>query len=184
MKPWAAAIALLLILRYTGALSGLSVLTQSALLKSGLMDAQPTAEVVKKDFDYNFTVRDMQGQVVDMKQFKGKAIFLNLWATWCGPCRAEMPSIQNLYERTKGDKIVFIMLSLDRPQDGGKVVKYIGDKQFTFPVYVPNGELPATMQVSSIPTTFVVNPQGKIVSKKVGTANYDTPEFQSFLETL
>ena len=119
-----------------------------------------------------------------MNQFKGKTIFLNLWATWCGPCRIEMPSIQKLYDKVDHDKIAFVMLSLDRAEDKEKVEKFVTDKKHNFPVYRPAGALPELLNVPSIPTTFVITPDGKVASKKVGTANYDTEEFKKFLEDL
>ncbi len=184
VKPWGIIITLFLLLRYTGALSGISFLTGSALLKSGIMDVQPEAPLVAKKFNYNFTIRDLNGKVVDVNEFKGKTIFLNIWATWCGPCRVEMPSIQSLYRQIDPDNIRFVMLSVDRKEDFEKVKNFVSDKNYTFPVYTPSGSLPDQLQVRSIPTTFVINPEGKIVSHETGAANYDTPAFKEFLETL
>lgn len=184
VRPWGIIITLFLLLRYTGALSGISFLTGSALLKSGIMDVQPEAPLVAKKFDYNFTIRDLNGNVVDVNEFKGKTIFLNIWATWCGPCRVEMPSIQSLYSQIDQDNIRFVMLSVDRQEDFEKVKNFVSDKNYTFPVYTPSGTLPDQLQVRSIPTTFVINPEGKIVSHETGAANYDTPSFKDFLETL
>jgi hypothetical protein len=76
------------------------------------------------------------------------------------------------------------MLSLDRAEDTQKVAQYIKDKGNTFPVYIPTGYLPEQLNVPSIPTTFVISPQGKVVSRKVGTANYDTNDFKEFLEKM
>jgi len=184
VRPWGIIITLFLLLRYTGALSGISFLTGSALLKSGIMDVQPEAPLVAKKFNYNFTITDLNGKVVDVNEFKGKTIFLNIWATWCGPCRVEMPSIQSLYSQIDQDNIWFVMLSVDRKEDFEKVKNFVSDKNYTFPVYTPSGSLPDQLQVRSIPTTFVINPEGKIVSHETGAANYDTPSFKEFLETL
>ncbi|WP_333819569.1 TlpA family protein disulfide reductase [Ohtaekwangia sp.] len=184
VRPWITVIAVVAILRYTGLLAGISVAANSALMKTGLLDASPTATEPAKDFDFNFTVKDLSNNTIDFKQFKGKTIFLNLWATWCGPCRAEMPSIQKLYEQVDHSKVVFVMLSLDRAEDTQKVSQYIKDKGHTFPVYIPTGYLPEQLNVPSIPTTFVISPQGKVVSRKVGTANYDTSDFKEFLEKM
>lgn len=175
---------LVLILRATGLLSGLSYLAQSALLHTGLINA--SAEVEKEDqpFDYNFQIKDLEGKVIAMEQFKGKVIFLNLWATWCGPCRVEMPSIQELYNSVDQENIVFVMLSLDNEEHHGKIVSYVNTKDFTFPVYQPSGYLPRQLQVPSIPTTFIIGKDGKIKSKKVGTANYNTDKFKTFLRQL
>jgi thiol-disulfide isomerase/thioredoxin len=183
-KSWVIFIAVVLVLRYTGILSGISIATGRALMKTGVMDASVEEPAVAKKFNYNFTIRDMNGNVTDVNDFKGKTIFLNLWATWCGPCRMEMPSIQNLYNQVDKEKIVFIMLSLDKPGDADKVKGYIKDKEFTFPVYVPASILPNQLQVGMIPSTFVINPEGKVVTSERGAANYDTPEFKEMLEKL
>lgn len=184
LKPWAIFIALFLILRYSGALSGISFLTGTALMQTGVMDANPEEPAVAKKFNYNFSIKDLNGTVIDVHQFKGKTIFLNIWATWCGPCRMEMPSIQKLYSQVDNDKILFVMLSVDRSEDLDKVKNFINDKEYTFPVYTPASTLPSQLQVSIIPSTFVISPDGKIVSSESGAANYDTPEFKAFLEAF
>ena len=185
LKPWLSAIAILLILRYTGMLSGISSAAGSAWMKTGAMDFAPEETAKKSDFDYNFTIQDFQGKKIDFNAYKGKVIFINLWATWCGPCRMEMPSIQNLYNTVgTNEKIAFVMLSLDRPETHDKVVKFVSDKQYSFPVFAPAGNLPRQLQVSTIPTTFIISPDGKIASKKVGAANYDNDKFRNFLEGL
>lgn len=184
VKSWVIFVAVLLVLRYTGALSGISVLTGRALMETGIMDVNLEEPAVAKKFNYNFTIKDLNGNVLDVKDLKGKTIFLNLWATWCGPCRMEMPSIQNLYNQVDKEKIMFIMLSIDRQSDIEKIRSYIKDKEYTFPVYTPASLLPNQLQVGMIPSTFVVDSTGRIVASEKGAANYDTPEFKAFLEKL
>lgn len=185
LKPWLVTIAFVLILRMTGALSGISYYTQSAVMQTGLMDAESEADVVKpEDFNYGFTIKNLEGEIVNMETFKGKVVFLNLWATWCGPCRVEMPSIEALYNSVDKDKVAFVMLSLDKTENFRKVVKYVGDKEFTFPVYVVDKGLTTQLNVPSIPTTFIIGKDGKIKRKEVGAANYDTPKFKQFIESL
>jgi thiol-disulfide isomerase/thioredoxin len=184
IKSWFIFVAVLLVLRYTGALSGISVLTGRALMKTGIMDVSTEEPAVAKKFNYNFTIKDLNGNVLDVKDLKGRTIFLNLWATWCGPCRMEMPSIQNLYNQVDKEKIMFIMLSIDRASDIEKIRSYIKDKEYTFPVYTPASLLPNQLQVGMIPSTFVVDSAGRIVASEKGAANYDTPEFKAFLEKL
>lgn len=185
LKPWLVTIAFVLILRYTGALSGISYVTQSAVMETGFMDASVDADVAKPEtFNYNFTMKDLKGNTIHAEELKGKVVFLNLWATWCGPCRVEMPSIEALYNSVEKDKVVFVMLSLDTPQNFSKVGKYIEDKGFSFPVYVVDQGLTKQLQVPSIPTTFIVGKDGLIKRKEVGAANYDTPKFKQFLTSL
>jgi peroxiredoxin len=95
-----------------------------------------------------------------------------------------MASIQKLYVDARGDSIVFVILSLDKDRDKEKVVKYIKDKEFTFPVYLPSGYLSEQLNVPSIPTTFVIGKDGKIAAKEVGATNFNTPKFKKFLQKL
>jgi len=182
LRPWLTFAAIFLILKYTGVLSNISVYTSTALMKTGALDVSTDNHPSEEQFNYNFTVKDLEGNTVDFNQFKGKTVFLNLWATWCGPCRAEMPSIQSLYEKVNKDKVVFVML--DWFEDAKKTSKYIDGKKFTFPVYLVNNDVPEQLNVSSIPTTFVISPSGEIATKKTGTTNYDTEKFKNFLEEL
>ena len=184
IKPWAIVVAVFLILRYTGALSGISFFTNKALLETGALNASTQELATEETFDYNFKLTTLSGDVVDFTSFKGKTIFINLWATWCGPCRAEMSSIQELYDQIDRNKVVFVMLSLDAPTHTKKVEAFIKDKHYTFPIYRPYGELSEGLNVTSIPTTLVISPAGKVVTRKVGTANYGTSKFKKFLEEL
>jgi thiol-disulfide isomerase/thioredoxin len=184
VKPWLTVIAFFVILRYTGVFSGVSQVTQSALMKMGFLNAVPNTPAVIKNFNYNFTMKDLHGKTVNGSDFKNKTLFINLWATWCGPCRSEMSSIHSLYQKVNHDKVAFIMLSIDDPNHDQKVSKYISDNNYTFPVYRPIDGLPYQLQVTTIPTTFIVSPEGKIVSKKVGAASYDNEEFLQYLENL
>jgi thiol-disulfide isomerase/thioredoxin len=184
LRPWLLMLCLFMVLRYTGILAGVSHVTSSLLLRTGVMNANIEPPAVVKSFNYNFKIKDLNGSVIDFKDFKGKTIFLNVWATWCGPCRVEMPSIQKLYNKVDKDKIVFIMLAVDEHKDFEKVVNYVKEKEFSFPVYVPHEYLPDQLMVRTIPTTFVISADGKIASQETGAANYDTDEFKTFLEGL
>ncbi|MDQ3395856.1 MAG: TlpA family protein disulfide reductase [Bacteroidota bacterium] len=130
----------------------------------------------------DFQMKSLNGVSLNMESLYGKTVFLNLWATWCPPCIAEMPNIQQLYNQVHSEDIVFLMLSLDN--DLEKPKKFIEKKGYTFPVYLPEGTLHSDFQTNAIPTTFVISPKGKIVSKQEGMANYNTKEFKEFLLNL
>lgn len=183
-KPVLIAGALILTLRLTGMMGAVTYAAQWTVLQTGLRDADDEQDEDAPDFDYNFTIKDLEGNHFSFDQFKGKVIFLNLWATWCGPCRAEMPGIQGLYEKVSNDKIVFVMLSIDNDRDIRKVANYLAAKNFTFKAYLPTGYLPEQLQVPSIPTTFIIDPNGKVVKKEVGTTEYNTSKFLKLLESL
>ncbi|WP_210490387.1 TlpA family protein disulfide reductase [Rufibacter aurantiacus] len=142
-------------------------------------DLSPTSQMAGAGFQ----LTTLDGKVVSFESLKGKVVFLNIWATWCPPCVAEMPSIQSLYEKVGSDKIAFVMLSVD--QAGlPKVQKHIQKKGYTFPVFLPASPLPQEFDSPSIPSTFILSPEGKIVSKQIGMAEYDTQEMRDFLVKL
>jgi thiol-disulfide isomerase/thioredoxin len=183
LKTGLTLVILLVVLNYTGLIGSISSATQSAILKTGLLDAE--VDVSRTEiFNYDFTIKDLAGNKFSFGQYKGRVVFVNLWATWCGPCRAEMAGIQKLYSSIASDSISFVMLSLDRDTDQEKVVKYVNTKGFTFPVYLPSGRLTEQLSVPSIPTTFVIGKDGRIVAKEVGTTNFNTDKFRKFLRQL
>ena len=181
-KPlaWVAVVAILYV---TGALQYASSLAQGVVLRSGFVNASTTSSS-SDVFNYNFTIKDLEGKKIEFKDFKGKVLFINLWATWCGPCRSEMPSIQELYNDVDKEKIIFVMLSLDNEEHLERVKQFISYKSFTFPVYMPSGYLTNQFQVPTIPTTFVVAKDGTIALKEIGMKNYNTSKFKKYLEQL
>ncbi len=181
LKSWGFIATIFLTLYLTGLHTEVAAFAQRVILYTGIINPDtelPEAE--KVDVDYNFQLQDLEGKTINLEEFKGKVIFLNLWATWCPPCVAEMPSIQSLYEKMDNDNVVFVMLSMDDNPE--KARKFIKRKGFTFPVYMAASRVPDAFRSPSIPTTMVISPEGKIVSKKVGMANYDKKSFIKFLE--
>ena len=132
----------------------------------------------------DFLLQDLQGNTVKFSSLRNKVIFLNIWATWCPPCVAEMPGIQSLYDKVKGNKnIAFVMLSVD--QNGmEKVKKFVAKKGYTFPVYLPASGVPAIFETRSIPATFILAKDGKVAVRHDGMANYDTKEVKEYMENL
>jgi thiol-disulfide isomerase/thioredoxin len=182
LKPLAWSV-LIFVLYFSGALQQLASFAQTAVIKSGLVNAS-TIPNSKTPFNYNFAIKDLEGKKVEFKDFQGKVIFLNLWATWCPPCRSEMPAIQKLYEHIDKEKVIFVMLSLDKDTHLEKVKAFVSSRSFTFPVYLPSDYLVDQLQVPSIPTTFVITKEGIIDLKEVGMKNYNTNKFQKYLEGL
>jgi len=170
----------------TGAHTEVAGFTQRMVLATGIIT--PDMEIPedeKKLADYDFSLYTMNDENFDFQNLKGKVVFMNFWASWCAPCIAEMPNIQNLYDDYKdNENVVFVMISLDRDVD--KAEKFIAKKDFTLPFYKPNMStgIPRMYNSPSIPTTFVINRKGYVDTKKVGMANYDTKKFRKYLEKL
>ena len=172
------------ILYFTGLHTEVLGFAQRMVLATGIMNS-PSIELEEKDrADYNFSLLNANGEVVDFNQYKGKVVFVNLWATWCGPCVAEMPGIQSLYEDFSDiSEVEFVMISLD--EDFEKAKKFASRKDLSFPIfYTINRQLPNVYRSGSIPKTFVISKDGKISQKKVGMANYNTKSFRKFLTKL
>ena len=157
---------------------------QSLVLSTGLV--KPKIELASKDnqnFNYTGSFVNPQGETIDLAGYEGKTLFINLWATWCPPCRAEMPHISELYKKVGNkENIEFLMIALDK--DFEKSKNFINGKGFSFPVLHANKGLNPVLQSQSIPTTLVISPEGKIVFYQEGMSNFNTKEFEDFLLNL
>jgi thiol-disulfide isomerase/thioredoxin len=131
----------------------------------------------------SFQFRDAAGNTGSTADLKGKVVLINFWATWCPPCRAEMPSLQSLYSKLKNDdRIVFLFLNED--DDSSKVKPYLESNRFTMPVTARTGHLPSEIFNGTLPTTVILNKEGRIVFRHEGLAAYDNPEFIAQLKAL
>lgn len=131
--------------------------------------------------DYSFTFYDLDGNKVKLSQFKGKVIFLNFWATWCGPCIKELPNIKNLWEDYK-DEVVFLLISNEKPD---RIKRFEKDKNTGLPFYYYNsGDIPDVYKHSLIPTTFILSKNGKIVKKTSGSEPWDNDPNRQLIENL
>jgi thiol-disulfide isomerase/thioredoxin len=181
---WGIIIFVMAFLYYTGLYSEVIGGIQRVVLLTGIMQPEINIPInEQQNADYNLNLIQFNNSELNLEDLKGKVIFLNFWASWCPPCRAEMPTIQSLYNKMKNKKdIIFIMVSLDN--DAAKAKTFIKDKEFTFPVYFLNGYLPKIYDSGTIPSTYVISKEGKIVSKEVGMADYNTDKFINFLNNL
>ena len=132
----------------------------------------------------DFSLTDLNGKWVEIKQLKGKVIFLNFWATWCGPCKEEMPSLEVLHRQFKEKNFVLLTISVD--YEGIKPVQeFINKHQYTFPVLLdPKGETLDLFEVKGIPTTFLIDKKGKMVGKAIGPRDWKSVEVVFLLNFL
>ena len=131
----------------------------------------------------NLSFTDSAGKTTSITSLKGKVVFINFWASWCPPCRAEMPSIYNLYLKfNKDNRMAFVFLNED--DDGAKALSFIHKNNFRIPLTKTIGNIPLEIFSGTLPTTIVLNKEGKIVYKREGMAGYDTEEFISGLKNL
>jgi len=126
---------------------------------------------------------DADGKEINLSERKGKLLFINFWATWCPPCRAEMPSINSLYNKVKDNKdIEFYMVDVDSKTE--RSMQFMAQKNFDLPVHSPASFLPPEIFDGNLPTTVVISPDGKVVYHHIGVADYDNPDFLKFLNSF
>jgi thiol-disulfide isomerase/thioredoxin len=155
---------------------------QGLVLKTGLIKPKMSTEEPISKADYNFRVIDQDGTLFVGDDLKGKTVFINLWATWCPPCVAEMPDINRLYNEVASDDIVFLMISQD--EDFEKAKTFIKKKGYDFTIHQFASAPPSSLYSKIIPTTFVLSPDGNIVVRKEGMAKYNSKSFREFLKSL
>ncbi len=116
----------------------------------------------------DFSLPDLQGEKVDFSDFEGKVVLVDFWATWCGPCKLEIPHLVDLYEQYKDRDFVVLGIALDRP--GAEIVEpFVRENNVTYPVVIGNPEIAfAFGGLTAIPTAFLVDRSGRIVKKYVG----------------
>jgi len=116
----------------------------------------------------NFKLNTSDGKAVDLSKLKGKVVVVNFWATWCGPCRSEIPGMMQVYDQYKSKGLEIVGISLDR--DGWKVVNpYVQKTKINYPIVIGDGAVvEAYGGIEAIPTTFIVDRKGNIAAKHVG----------------
>ncbi|WP_366183725.1 TlpA disulfide reductase family protein [Flavobacterium ovatum] len=132
----------------------------------------------KKLSSYEWQLMDASGKTVSLKDYKGKIIFINFWATWCPPCIAEMPSMQKLYDDYQ-NKIVFLFVTND---DFTKTNAFLTKQNLNLPIYKAAGNPPLELESSTIPATYVIDAHGNIVLAKIGTADWNSDSFRKELD--
>jgi thiol-disulfide isomerase/thioredoxin len=148
-------------------------------------DAAADAKAAGKRAPLDFTLKDMNGVDVKLASFKGKPIVVNFWATWCGPCRAEIPSLVELQKRygEEGKDVVILGISVDDPIE--KLKPYASQMKMNYPVLVGNGRddvQDAFGPLWGIPVTVFIDREGRIAKKHSGIASKE--QFEQEIKAL
>jgi thiol-disulfide isomerase/thioredoxin len=124
----------------------------------------------------NFVLTTSSGDQIELQKLSGKVVVVNFWATWCGPCRAEIPGMVEVYEKYKGKGLEIVGISLD--QSGWRVITpFVEQMKITYPVVWDRGEVAqAYGGIQGIPTTFIVDRKGNVVKRHVGYLSKDAFE--------
>ncbi len=113
---------------------------------------------------------NMNDQQEHLEIGNGKPVLINLWATWCGPCVAEMPSLNKLHEKYKG-KVDFALIS---SEENDVLKNFIKKNEYTFPIYHLGQALPVALESNQLPTTYIIGSDGKILMSETGAKNWNS----------
>jgi thiol-disulfide isomerase/thioredoxin len=130
--------------------------------------------------DLKWALVDSKGKAVELASLNDKPLIVNYWATWCPPCIAEMPAFQSLYNDYK-DKVNFVFLTTDEKK---LVDEFISKKEYTLPVYYQVSQAPPKLRTSSLPTTYLIDQNGKILIDEVGASDWNGKRMRDLLDKL
>ena len=154
-------------------------LSDAAEYLEALSIMPPTNEIEALDF----TVESLGGEKESLNDYRGKVVFLNFWATWCGPCKAEVGDIQALSETLKDEDFMVMALSIQEQKK--RVSKFMKSNDIDFPVYLDSdGAVAAMYGVTGIPTTYIIAPDGRVVGRAVGPRDWGGKESVELMRSL
>lgn len=176
-KPFASFVcaALLLVLLEAGA----------ALLLFGSLGAAgdgPELPPMSRLGDLQGSFVDLHGREYTFSDLRGKVVLVNLWATWCPPCRAEMPFLQNLWEKFRDDDRVRVLCI--SPEDPEDLQKDPLAQSLAMPLYAFIAPIPPELEAEKLPTTYIFDREGRVVFGHTGMARWDAPEIVAYMEAL
>lgn len=130
--------------------------------------------------NYHWPMLDLNKNQINFSSSKNNVTIINMWATWCPPCVAEMPSFQKLYN-DYGDKVDFYFIT---SEEVNRIEKFMDKHQYNLPVYLQTHEAPEKLESRLLPTTFVISKSGEIVINETGSADWNSKKTRSLLDRL
>ena len=140
-----------------------------------------------------FAVADLDGDIVRLSDHRGHVVMVSIWATWCGPCRYEMPSMERLYNEFADEGLEILAVSIDAEagtfdlfgRPGGDIQAFADSLGLTFPLlHDPSGGIQQVYQTTGVPETFLVGRDGIIYKKVAGGTEWDAPDHQELIRRL
>ena len=151
---------------------------RSLCTKIGIQSARHATKIP------NFCLEGLNGEKVKLSALVGNVIFLNLWTTWCGPCKDEMPSMEELYEHYKQRDFVLLTISLDEGSPE-PTRKFIQKNLYRFPVLLdPAGKTLDLFNINRIPATVIIDKKGRIIGRAIGPRDWSKPEVFSLIDQM
>lgn len=137
--------------------------------------AQTLTPVEARPLAPDFTLRDADGEIYRLSALRGQPVIVNFWATWCPPCREEMPSMQRAWESLQSQGVMLLAINVGENAD--TIFQFTGNTQLDFPILLDeDGTTSGAWPMKGLPTTFVIDPQGRIVYSAIGGREWDDPK--------
>jgi thiol-disulfide isomerase/thioredoxin len=131
----------------------------------------------------NFTLKDLDGETFELASTKGHWVFLHFWASWCGPCRKEMPSIQKLANALEDEDFQIVMINT--AEDADTIFTFLAEINVDLDSLMDtDGQVTESWQPRGLPATFLINPEGKVRFQAIGGREWNQPEYVNFLMQL
>jgi cytochrome c biogenesis protein CcmG/thiol:disulfide interchange protein DsbE len=125
----------------------------------------------------DFSLPDLQGKKQQLSDYRGKVVFLNFWATWCKPCKEEMPSMQVLWENLKKEDFVMLAVSMDRVTTTKDIPPFVENLKLTFPIFTDSwGQTDKRYKLMGVPETYIIDQGGVLREKVIGPRDWTRPE--------
>lgn len=160
---------------------GLSFLLYFAL--RGGIEEEPKGPAVEGEAAPSVSFKDRFGSQFSLSDFRGKVVLINFWATWCPPCRDEMPSMESLQRQMDQSQFAILALTVDDSWDA--VNQFMTQNGFTIPVYSDFNRRIATLYgTSKFPETYILDKQGKVAMKVIGPTDWTAPDMVTYLRKL
>jgi thiol-disulfide isomerase/thioredoxin len=157
--------------------------TRTMLIRATLFPPKLVSEnatIIMNHEEFQLILENLNGQTINLGDFKGKTIFVNFWATWCPPCRAEMPSLKK-FCKLYGQKInVFLITTEERL----KVLNYLKESGYDLPVYFQKSPAKGNLEVHSLPTSYLISEKSEILIYKKGAADWNSIAFRRKLDEI
>lgn len=148
------------------ALVGL-LLWLAVILKSGWVLFSGASEQTEESPKLEFTVKDLSGEAVSLSSLQGKVVLINFWATWCSPCKDEMPLLQEYYDDHKEEDFILVGINVSDDVDDARA--FIEEYGYTFPVWSdPPGKVLILLNMNGLPASLVIDQQGRLVKRWIG----------------
>ena len=137
-------------------------------------ESEPLHRVSDKPPAPDFTLKDMDDKIHQLSAYRGRVVIVNFWATWCPPCRFELPSMDKAYQALKQQDVV--MLAINVGEDADTIFSFTADYPVSFPLLLDkDGAVIKQYPVIGLPTSYIINPQGQLVYRVIGTRDWTDP---------